>query len=163
MVRYEAGPTLTGARTTPAGELASLLRQGRVVVADFPAVALDATSITAMVELLRGRVHAVLAGDSPRNRVQFPPAYRAALIKAAGLRAWAGLSCRDRNRVALEGELAALAHLGVDAVHCVTGDHPALGSRRRRRRPWSAASAPSAPPWSRAGSGTRSAAGGGGR
>ena len=85
--------------------------------------------MTAVGRVLAGSVHAVLAGDSPRSRVQFPPAYRAALIRAAGLRAWTGLNCRDRNRVALEGELAALAHLGVDAVHCVTGDHPALGSR----------------------------------
>lgn len=124
---------LADAPTSPAAPgptgLRALLRQGRVVVADFPAVALDATSITATAELLRGGVHAVLAGDSPRSRVQFPPAYRAALIKAAGLRSWAGLSCRDRSRVALEGELAALAHLDADAVHCVTGDHPALGSR----------------------------------
>ena len=42
---------------------------------------------------------------------------------------WAGLNCRDRNRVALEGELAALAALEVAGVHCVTGDHPAVGHR----------------------------------
>ena len=110
-------------------DLRGLLRLGRVVVADFPGVALDAESVTAVGRALARSVHAVLAGDSPRSRVQFPPAYRAALLRAGGLRAWTGLNCRDRNRVALEGELAALAHLGVDAVHCVTGDHPALGSR----------------------------------
>jgi len=31
--------------------------------------------------------------------------------------------------VALEGELAAIADAGAVAVHCVTGDHPALGHR----------------------------------
>jgi hypothetical protein len=40
-----------------------------------------------------------------------------------------GLNCRDRNRVALEGELAALADAGAAAVHCVTGDHTAIGHR----------------------------------
>lgn len=115
---------------SPAGaELRGLLRQGRVVVADLPAAALDAVSVTATADILRGAVHAVLAGDSPRNRVQLPPSYRATLVRAAGMRPWTGLNCRDRNRVALEGELAALVDLGVDAVHCVTGDHPALGSR----------------------------------
>ncbi|WP_375426146.1 methylenetetrahydrofolate reductase [uncultured Friedmanniella sp.] len=113
----------------PGDDLRRLLAQGRAVVADFPAAALDGASASATGEVLRGTVHAVLAGDSPRNRVQLPPAYRAALIRSAGLRAWTGLNCRDRNRVALEGELAALVDLGVDAVHCVTGDHPALGSR----------------------------------
>ncbi|SDT33703.1 5,10-methylenetetrahydrofolate reductase [Friedmanniella luteola] len=123
-----AGPAGPAGTPRPT-DLRDLLRQGRVVVADLPAAALDAGSLTAVGNLLRSTVHAVLAGDSPRSRVQFPPAYRAALVRAAGLRAWTGLTCRDRNRVALEGELAALAHLGVDAVHCVTGDHPALGSR----------------------------------
>ncbi|GAA4971148.1 hypothetical protein GCM10025792_13040 [Pseudonocardia tropica] len=31
--------------------------------------------------------------------------------------------------MALEGELAALAAVGVGGVHCVTGDHPAVGHR----------------------------------
>lgn len=112
-----------------AAELRRLLEQGRTVVADFPAAALDAASLRAAADVLRGSVGAVLAGDSPRERVQFPPAYRAMLIRAAGLRVWSGVNCRDRNRVALEGELAALADLGADAVHCVTGDHPVRGSR----------------------------------
>lgn len=112
-----------------ADQLRARLRDGRVVVADLPAVALDASSIDAVAHVLRGSVHAVLAGDSPNSRVQFPPAYRASLIRDAGLAAWAGVNCRDRNRVAIEGELAALAHVGVAGVHCVTGDHPAIGSR----------------------------------
>ncbi len=120
-----------GARVQGAGaeELRALLTRGRVVVADFPAVAMSATSITAVADVLRGRVDAVLAGDSPRHRVQFPPAHRARLINDAGLRCWSGLNCRDRNRVALEGEVAALADLDVAAVHCVTGDHPQGGGR----------------------------------
>ena len=61
--------------------------------------------------------------------MQFPPAYRASLIRAAGLQVWTGFNCRDRNRVAIEGELAALAHVGVAAVHCVTGDHTQTGDR----------------------------------
>jgi 5,10-methylenetetrahydrofolate reductase len=60
--------------------------------------------------------------------VQLPPSYRARLVADEGLRPWAGLNCRDRNRVALEGELAALADAGA-LVHCVTGDHPAIGHR----------------------------------
>ena len=124
-----AAPTRTAPENASGAELRRLLQQGRTVVADLPAAALDAASIRETADLLRGAVHAVLAGDSPRERVQFPPAYRALLIRAAGLRSWSGINCRDRNRVALEGELAALADLGADAVHCVTGDHPVRGSR----------------------------------
>lgn len=100
-----------------------------IVLADLPARALSRSAIDACADALRGRVDAVLAGDSPAERVQFPPAYRARLLQDAGFAVWSGVNCRDRNRVALEGELAALADVGVDAVLCVTGDHPSQGSR----------------------------------
>ena len=112
-----------------AGGMRDLLRQRQVVIADFPARALSSTSIAEVGGILRGSVDAVLAGDSGAERVQFSPAYRASLIQQQGLGVWSGLTCRDRNRVALEGELAALAEVGVAGVHCVTGDHTDTGSR----------------------------------
>ncbi|WP_274519726.1 methylenetetrahydrofolate reductase C-terminal domain-containing protein [Demequina aestuarii] len=122
----------------PAGHVApppaaSLMRErlatGGVVIADFPARALDAESLSACARALSGSVDAVLAGDSGTARVQFPPAYRARLLSDAGVDAWMGVNARDRNRVALEGEAAALAHAGAAGVHCVTGDHTGIGSR----------------------------------
>jgi 5,10-methylenetetrahydrofolate reductase len=132
------------ASTTPAGQsdpvpeppvsagavgMRELIGTRPIVVADFPARALDAASIAECGALLAGSVDAVLAGDAGSARVQFPPAYRAALIQATGVAVWTGFNCRDRNRVAMEGELAALAHAGVAGVHCVTGDHTATGQR----------------------------------
>ncbi|BDZ48432.1 methylenetetrahydrofolate reductase [Frondihabitans sucicola] len=111
------------------GTMRHVLRQRQVVVADFPARALSASSLTEVSAILLGSVDAVLAGDSGAERVQFSPAYRAALIQRQGLRVWSGLNCRDRNRVSLEGELASLADAGVAGVHCVTGDHTRTGSR----------------------------------
>ena len=108
--------------------LAASLARGGAVIADFPARALDAASLRECAAALAD-VDAVLVGDTPRHRVQFPPSYRAGMLQAAGVTAWVGLNTRDRNRVALEAELAALADLEVGAVHCVTGDHPMLGLR----------------------------------
>lgn len=107
----------------------SRLASGDVVVADFPARALDAASLAECASLLAGSVDAVLAGDAGAARVQFSPTYRAHLLRAAGIDVWTGLNCRDRNRVALEGELAGLAEVGVAGVHCVTGDHTLTGQR----------------------------------
>ena len=121
------GPASSG--SAGAARMRALLARRPVVVADFPARALDAASLTACAGALAGHVDAVLAGDSGAARVQFPPSYRAHLIQAAGVPVWAGFTCRDRNRVAMEGELAALAHVGVAGVHCVTGDHTRTGSR----------------------------------
>ena len=119
-----AAPVSTGAVA-----MRALMATRPIVVADFPARALDAASIVECAGILAGSVDAVLAGDAGSARVQFPPAYRASLIRAAGLQVWTGFNCRDRNRVAMEGELAALAHVGVAGVHCVTGDHTNTGQR----------------------------------
>ncbi|MDM4762118.1 methylenetetrahydrofolate reductase C-terminal domain-containing protein [Galbitalea sp. SE-J8] len=105
------------------------LAEGDVVVADLPARALDAESLARCAGILAGSVDAVLAGDAAAARVQFSPSLRAQLLRAAGIDVWTGLNCRDRNRVALEGELAGLASVAVAGVHCVTGDHTRTGER----------------------------------
>ena len=110
-------------------EFRALMGRRPVIVAEMPTVPLDVRSIAETADVMRGTVDAVTTGDSPAARVQYPPAYRALLVQQHGLPVWAGLNCRDRNRVALEGEIAALAHADVVAVHCVTGDHPESGHR----------------------------------
>lgn len=122
-------PVPAAPESSGAVQMRALMATRPVVVADFPARALDAASIAECAGILAGSVDAVLAGDAGSARVQFPPAYRASLIRAARLQVWTGFNCRDRNRVAMEGELAALAHVGVAGVHCVTGDHTNTGQR----------------------------------
>jgi 5,10-methylenetetrahydrofolate reductase len=115
---------------TPASEaMREKLAAGPIVAIDFPAAALSIDSLEACASVLAGHCDVVLAGDHGSARVQFPPAYRARLLVEAGLSAWMGFNNRDRNRVALEAELAALAHAGASGVHCITGDHTATGDR----------------------------------
>ncbi|WP_432827634.1 methylenetetrahydrofolate reductase C-terminal domain-containing protein [Dactylosporangium sp. CA-092794] len=99
------------------------------VLTDLPAVPLDTAALRASARLLSGTADAFLLGDHGGERVQFPPSYRARVLADEGLAAWPGINCRDRNRVALEGELAACRDAGAAGVHCITGDHPALGHR----------------------------------
>ena len=117
------------ALTHGAATMAALLERRQVVVADFPARALDAGSLARCARILAGVVDATLAGDAGSARVQYSPSLRASLIRREGLAVWSGVNCRDRNRVALEGELAGLAQVGVAGVHCVTGDHTETGDR----------------------------------
>ncbi len=121
-----AGPPAPQAR--PPDPLFDLIDVRPIVVADLPERSLDSDSVRRAASALAGHADAVLFGDAGWARVQLPPSYRAGLVAREGIRAWAGLNCRDRNRVALEGELAALAELGA-LVHCVTGDHTQLGNR----------------------------------
>ncbi|MDF2044954.1 methylenetetrahydrofolate reductase C-terminal domain-containing protein [Microbacterium sp. Kw_RZR3] len=122
-------PVGPGPRTAAAADTLASLDTRPWVVADLPARALSVASIDGCAAVLSGEVDAVLAGDAGTARVQFPPAYRAHLLQRRGLRVWTGLNMRDRNRVAIEGELAALAVEGVAGVHCVTGDHTQTGHR----------------------------------
>lgn len=98
------------------------------LLADLPHVPLDARAVSSAAAALAGHADAVLFGDTGWARTQLPPSYRAMLVAREGLLPWAGLNCRDRNRVALEAEVAALADVGA-VVHCVTGDHTDLGNR----------------------------------
>jgi methylenetetrahydrofolate reductase (NADPH) len=123
-VRHGSGALNAAART-----LLQVLLQRPVVVAGLPSEAVGAEATREVSAILAGHVDAALLGDAPWARVQLPPALRAQLVDSEGLRAWASLNCRDRNRVALEAELLALDHIGVAAVHCVTGDHTVLGDR----------------------------------
>lgn len=73
-----------------------------------------------------GRRHAdwcdaVLLGEH-HDRVDLPNVTLAPALLDEGCRPWVTLTCRDRNAVALESDLAALVELGVREVHCVTGD-----------------------------------------
>ncbi len=120
------GPAVGTAAGT---EVLDILARRPLIMTGFPARAMDSGDVARTADVLRGSTDAVLSGDAGHSRTQFPPAYRAALMARSGMRAWIGLNARDRNRVALEGELAALRDTGVAGVHCVTGDHTRTGDR----------------------------------
>ena len=48
-------------------------------------------------------------------------------MKNAGLTPILQLTCRDRNRIALQSELLGAAMLGIDNILCLTGDHTKMG------------------------------------
>ena len=48
-------------------------------------------------------------------------------LKNAGLTPILQLTCRDRNRIALQSELLGAAMLGIENILCLTGDHTTMG------------------------------------
>ncbi len=48
-------------------------------------------------------------------------------MKNQGLTPILQLTCRDRNRIALQSELLGAAMLGIDNILCLTGDHTKMG------------------------------------
>ena len=52
------------------------------------------------------------------------------MLKNAGLTPILQLTCRDRNRIALQSELLGAAMLGIDNILCLTGDHTKMGDHK---------------------------------
>ncbi|MCF0143056.1 MAG: methylenetetrahydrofolate reductase, partial [Parasporobacterium sp.] len=48
-------------------------------------------------------------------------------MQDAGLNSIFQLTCRDRNRIALQSDILSAAMLGIDNILCLTGDHTKLG------------------------------------
>lgn len=129
-MRHWDGPDELRPPLTPTAQaLFDRVQTQPLIIADFPAAPLDIASLRQCAQQLGSHVDLVLSGDHGQARVQFAPSLRAALIKEAGATAALGINARDRNAVAIEGELAGIAALGCPLVHAITGDHPLSGHR----------------------------------
>ena len=107
----------------------SLPATGRpLVLTDLTVRPYDRMDIDAITARLAPCSDGLLLGEH-QNRPDFPPTLLASMVLAAGGAPWVTLTCRDRNRVVLEQELAGLAAVGVPGVLCVTGDARAWGVR----------------------------------
>jgi 5,10-methylenetetrahydrofolate reductase len=128
-VRWEAGHPAPARESEAAREVRAIMDRRPLIISGLPVRPLRSGEVARVADILRGHVDAVLSGDAGWSRTQFPPAYRALLMSRAGLRVWMGVNARDRNRAAIDAELASLAAIGVAGVHLVTGDHTLTGER----------------------------------
>jgi methylenetetrahydrofolate reductase (NADPH) len=82
----------------------------------------DATGIVKEATALGQYVDAIQVPDSPNARIQPSPSAVSGILLANGVEPIARLTCRDRNRVALECELLSLGLAGVTSVLLLRGD-----------------------------------------
>jgi methylenetetrahydrofolate reductase (NADPH) len=87
----------------------------------------DTAALTRAVTDLRGWVDAVNITDNQVARARVCSLAASVLALAAGVPPVMQLTCRDRNRLALQSDLLGAAVLGIPAVALMTGDHPRLG------------------------------------
>ena len=122
------GPT-RGAQARPPSVLLDAINAGRpAVLTDLSLPPYDAPAAAQLAGILVDSCDALLVGEH-QDQPDFAPSLMAGLLGSFGVAAWLTLTCRDRNRVVLEQELASLRHVGVDGVLCVTGDARAPGMR----------------------------------
>ena len=85
------------------------------------------TEIKEVAEFLRGRVDAVNVTDQQSSVMRLGSLATCHLLKEAGLEPVFQVTCRDRNRIALQSDLLSAYVLGVENVLSITGDLPSLG------------------------------------
>lgn len=109
--------------------LKSKLEAGEFVVTSEigPLKGTDTTEIKEVAELLRGRVVAANVTDQQSSVMRLGSLATCYLIKETGLDPVFQMTCRDRNRIALESDLLSAWVLGVENVLSITGDLPAMG------------------------------------
>lgn len=99
-----------------------------VVTAELgPPRSANAAFLRKKAELFRGRVVAVNITDNARGIARLSSLAGCLILQEAGLEPVLQMSCRDRNRIALQSELMSASVLGVNNVLLLTGDHQRYG------------------------------------
>ena len=87
----------------------------------------DPAELIARAVRFRDLVDAINITDGAGANCHMSSAAAAAILAATGLNPVAQFSCRDRNRIALQGDILGAAALGVRNILCLTGDDVSQG------------------------------------
>ena len=113
---------------TPSGFQRRLATGEFAVTAEIgPPRGADTAPVARTATLLRGWVDAVNITDNQGAAVRLSSLAGSVAALRAGVEPIMQLTCRDRNRIALQSELLSAAALGVPNVLIMGGDHPRHG------------------------------------
>jgi methylenetetrahydrofolate reductase (NADH) len=87
----------------------------------------DVTEVNEIAELLKGKVDAANITDQQSSVMRLGSLATCHLVGDKGLEPIFQLTCRDRNRLALQSDLLSAWVLGIKSVLALTGDLPVLG------------------------------------
>jgi len=126
----DPGPLDQGAPLAPLpghssrGRLERVLRAGEfAVTAELsPPDSADPTEVFALARIFDGWVDAINATDGSGANCHMSSVGVCALLTRLGYAPVMQLSCRDRNRIAAQGDILGAAAMGVANILCLTGD-----------------------------------------
>src|SRR5450432_3019493 len=107
-------------RTLAAGELAVTAEIG-------PPRGASIAPLTSKAGVLRDWVHAVNITDNASATARLSSWAGSLAVLGVGVESIMQLTCRDRNRIALQSELLGASALGIPNLLLMTGDHPRHG------------------------------------
>ncbi len=105
------------------------LQNGKfIVTAEIgPAKGVDIHEFNENADLLKNRVDAVNCTDQQSAVMRLGSLAACYLLKQKGVEPVFQMTCRDRNRIALQSDLLSAYVMGVENVLCLTGDYVTLG------------------------------------
>jgi 5,10-methylenetetrahydrofolate reductase len=85
------------------------------------------------IELLKDKVDAMNVTDHQSSVMRFPSLGGCLLVKELGGEVILQMTCRDRNRLALQADLMFASYRGIQNVLCLTGDSVMLGDHKEAK------------------------------
>jgi 5,10-methylenetetrahydrofolate reductase len=115
--------------------LRETLNSGRFVITSevAPPKGTNLEGMAHHIELLKDRVDGINVTDHQSSVMRFPSIGGCLLIKEAGGEPILQMTCRDRNRMALQAELLLAYSRGIKNVLCLTGDAVPVGDHKEAR------------------------------
>ncbi len=92
-----------------------------------PPKGIETKTILEDAELIRGKVDAINVTDLQSSVMRLGSLAVCSLLKQKGFEPIFQITCRDRNRLALQSDILSAAALGIENLLILTGDHPTLG------------------------------------
>ncbi|MEI6385335.1 MAG: methylenetetrahydrofolate reductase [Spirochaetota bacterium] len=94
----------------------------------------DIEAVHRKAESLRGVVDAINVTDSQSAMVRMSSMSVSAIIVQAGLEPIMQMTCRDRNRIAMQADILGAVGLGIRNLTCISGDHQSLGNQKGAKK-----------------------------
>ena len=109
--------------------LEKVLRDGQfAITAEMaPPKGYDFTEVLETAQLLKGKVHGVNVTDMQSACLKASSLGLCAQLKLQGVEPILQITGRDRNRMAIMGDILSAASFGIDTMLALTGDHPVVG------------------------------------
>jgi 5,10-methylenetetrahydrofolate reductase len=85
------------------------------------------------IELLKDKVDAMNVTDHQSSVMRYPSLGGALMVKEMGGEVILQMTCRDRNRLALQADLLFAGSRGINNVLCLTGDSIILGDHKQAK------------------------------
>ena len=116
-------------------KLTDLTRLGKFVVTSEvgPPKGINLDKMLHEAEYIRGRVAAINVTDNQSSVMRMGGLAACKVLKDKGFEPVFQITCRDRNRLALQSDLLSAAMFGIENLLLLTGDHIVLGDHKEAK------------------------------